>query len=382
MLLAMQIIYWVSLVLLYYVYDGYLRVLQLLHVFNNKVCRLPEQYSHFKVTVLITVYNEAAQILEKIHNTLALDYPTEELEILIASDGSTDGIDNLVSNLRDSRIRLSHNDARVGKTGAQNIALPKASGDVILFTDAATRFDRQFLREVCKCFQDRNVGAVDGHLLFAQKIGNALSENQGFYWNYELSLRRLESDLGLLAVASGQCLAVRRPLAIGMPLSIGEDCIVPLNVVRTGAKVIHAQHALAYDYMEKSIGSEFRSRVRMTARNWRGTWTRPELLNPLAHPGYAFGLWSHKLLRWLSPFVLIIMSLSAIAMGILSGGWYWLFMLVPAGVFLGGVTGWIASKAGVKLAPLASIYVFCIANLGFLVGIMKAIFGKAIVTYR
>lgn len=379
---VIEIIYWLSLGVLYYLYDGYLRVLQILVVFTRVNDNPNAQHSQLQLTVLVTVHNEAAQILDKVANILESEFLHGQLEILIASDGSSDGTDELVSSCPDSRVRLLRSPLRGGKTAAQNQAIQQARGDIIIFTDAATRFDRSFLREIYAPFSDPDVGAVDGHLLFARETGNPLSASQGYYWNYELKLRSLESRLGILAVASGACLAVRKSLLIPMDPAIGEDCIVPLDVVAQGKRVVHAQRALAYDSMENSAEREFRTRVRMTARNWRGTWARPELLNPLRYPGYAFALWAHKLLRWLSPFFMMALFLSALTLGLRSGGWYWLFMIIPGGVLAGGVVAWVLGKGDIRMPVLSVAYNFCLANVGFLFGVLQALFGKPILTYK
>ena len=175
-------------------------------------------------------------------------------------------------------------------------------GPVVIFTDAGSRFEPDFIRRIVAVFSDPSVGAADGHLLFTSDNDNQIAQSQGFYWRYELSLREAESRLGILAVASGACLAVRKQVFRRMDLSIGEDCIVPLDVVTQGLRVVHVPEAIAYDAMENDPEREFRTRVRMTLRNWQGTWSRPQLLNPYKYPGYAFALWSHKLFRWLSPF--------------------------------------------------------------------------------
>lgn len=317
----MYAIYSLALAFLYYIYDGYLRALQLLAIFRRGSPVAVVHNNHeLRLTVLITVHNEATQIRQKIANVVDTDFPADRLEVLVASDCSTDGSDDLVISYGDPRVHCFRSDVRGGKTATQNEAMKCTHGDIIVLTDAGTRFDKQFLTHIAAPFSDPRIGAVDGHLLFIAEQGNGLSQSQGYYWDYELRLRTLESQLGLLAVASGACLAVRKRVFVEMDPSVGEDCIVPLDVAASGAWVVHASQALAYDQMDHSVGREIRTRVRMTARNWRGTWMRPALLNPLQYPGYAFALWSHKLLRWLSPFFLIILWLSAATIGATDGG--------------------------------------------------------------
>lgn len=377
----MQLIYWLSLGILFYIYDGYLRALQLLCFILQKQASQTRPTEKVSVTVLITAHNEAEQIVAKIQNTLAMHYPVELLDVIVASDSSTDDTEKLVLGISDTRVRLHKSSVRRGKTGTQNEAIRHAKGEIIVFTDASTRLDSNFLCQICIYFSDPNVGAVDGHLSFIKEQKNHLSSSQVHYWNYELKLRDLESRLGLLAVVAGPCFAVRRSLLKEMDPGIGEDCIVPLDVVCAGAKVVHVCEALAYDYMHNSVEGEFRARVRMTARNWRGTWSRAALLNPIRHPGYAFALWSHKVLRWLSPFFFGALLLSALYIGMSDNGWYWLYLTIPGSIIVGGVIGLITEQLNINIRILGILYSFCLANIGFLIGLLKASFGKSIRSY-
>lgn len=167
-----------------------------------------------------------------------------------------------------------------------------------------------------------------------------------------------------------------------MDAAYGEDCVVPLDVVLQGFRMVHAEDAFAYDKMDSSPAGEFQTRVRMTLRNWQGTWSRSELLNPLRHPGYAFALWSHKILRWLSPVFLICATISVLLLAI-NGSPF--FIVVGAGllVFYGsGLIGWVAERKGIRLPLLSTIFSFLLANLGFLGGLWKALKGRRVTAYR
>lgn len=365
---------------LWYIYSGYLILLKLL--VSIKGTGRDKKGEPTKVSVLLTVHNEAAIVLERIINILSQDYPHDLLEVIVASDGSTDATNRIVSEIGDPRIRLFVSEAGHGKTATQNAAIKLAAGDVVVFTDAGSRFEADFIRRIASVFADESVGAADGHLLFVAKDSNQIVKSQGYYWRYELALREAESHLGILAVASGACLAVRRELLKDMEASVGEDCIVPLDVVAQGFKVVHVSNAIAYDEMENDAKREFRSRIRMTLRNWQGTWSRGELLNPIKFPGYALALWSHKLLRWLSPFFLISLTL-AVLVGALVGSDA---MLIAAGFislfYVLALVGWGAEKFRWNVPFAAAAYSFLLANLGFLVGVSKAILGKKIYKYR
>jgi cellulose synthase/poly-beta-1,6-N-acetylglucosamine synthase-like glycosyltransferase len=227
------------------------------------------------------------------------------------------------------------------------------------------------------------VGAVDGRLTYDDGSRDPLAQGQGHYWRYEHLVRNLESELGLLAVVAGACFAVRRSLLRPMDASIGEDCIVPLDVVSQGKLVVHEPAAVAWDRFDEGNAFAFRRRIRMTLRNWQGTWTRPRLLNPFLHPGYALALWSHKLLRWLSPvFVLVALISSALLVATQGSILAWLALAPLLTLFALGLCGWWTQRFGVRIPGAGTAFSFLLANLAFLVGVIKAVSGNRVQRYQ
>ena len=168
-----------------------------------------------------------------------------------------------------------------------------------------------------------------------------------------------------------------------MDPAIGEVCIVPLDIVSQGFLVVHEPRAIAHNTFETDTAVTLRRRIRMTLRNWQGTWTRSHLLNPFRHPGYAFALWSHKLLRWLSPVFLGMASLSSAAGLIQHQDAFTLAIFLPfAGLFLLAACGWLSSRRQIHLPAAGAAYVFLLANTAFLIGIWRAIIGHRIHSYR
>ncbi len=380
----MELLFVFSVAALYYIYDGYLRLLQVLSLsfkYSEKPKRIVDRELP-SVTVLLTVFNEAGAIVERLQNILGSDYPPHLLDVLVASDGSTDETEDLVRQLDEKQVRLFRPATREGKTGTQNQAVPLARGEIIVFTDAGTRFDRNFIKNVVSPFQDASVGAVDGHLLLISDPDSGISQNQGRYWGFELKLRELESQLGILAVASGACLAVRRELLKPMCIAYGEDCMVPLDVASQGYRIVHATDALATDLLDTDPDKEFRTRVRMTLRNWQGTWSRRGLLNPVRFPGYALALWSHKIVRWMSPLFLILMLISATVLALEGKSIFqaWVSLLVI--LCIGGLLGRRGENQRLSLPGTSAVYSFLLANAGFFVGLCKCLFGHKVTVYR
>lgn len=340
-----------------------------------------------RLSVLLTVHDEEAQVVARLEDLVAQDYPAARLEIVVASDGSTDRTEALVESFAAARpghaIRLVALRPQGGKSQAQNLAMAGLTGEVVVLTDAATRFAPDFLRRIAAAFADPRVGCAGGEVVFGGD-GGAVASGQGRYWRSEMTLRACESRLGILAVASGQAMAFRRTLFRPLPAHVGDDCIIPLDVVAAGARVVHLPGALAYDRNETRARRELRARARMTARNWVGTWRHPRLLSPVHHPGYALALWSHKLLRWLSPVLLLVMGLGALLLA--DRPFYRLCLAGGAAVLGLAAAGWVrrdrpaGSRLPARLAGFA--FAFCLAQLGFLLGLWSVVRGRRIRAYR
>jgi len=373
-------LFWSCAAVLIYVYWGYGALLKLILLVRGEIplrARYGEADWPF-VTILLTVHNEKDTIERRLQNLLEQDYTVDRIEVLVASDGSTDGTDQIVAAFKaDGRVRLIRT-GRLGKSGAQNIAMREAKGEIVVLTDAGASFDRSCVREMVAPFRNNSVGCTTAHLRLLERSG-AVASSQGMYWSYELNIRDLESRVGILAVTSGQAMAFRRSLFRDLPAFVGDDCIIPLYVSYQGYRVVHCGAALAYDSMEHEDMREFRSRVRMTMRNWTGTWMVPSLLDPFKNPGYAFALWSHKLLRWLGSVALLGMTVAAVLLAMVGAQ---PVIVIGFGLFLGtGALGLVMSRKEKPIPVAGAVYSFLLANLGFMCGLGKALTGGRILTY-
>ena len=379
----MAIAYWIFLVfsaIVFYVWVGYPLLVSILALMFGRKPTPVEPSIHPFVSIIISVRDEELNIASKLGNCLELLYPHEKLEIIVASDGSTDRTDEVVRRFitRDPRIRWLHRDDRVGKSGIQNLAAGHARGDLLFFTDANTTMPPGVLQSLVGHLSEPKVGLATATVLFSHSK-DAVEKGQGFYWQYELFLRFAESDLGILATGSGQALLVRRELFRHLPTCYGDDCIMPLDVRLQGYRVLQDQEATVFDAMPHSIEGELRTRIRMTARNWTGTLSRPALLNPLRFPFTALGLISHKLLRWLTPFFLALILLCNTRLA-LEGRFttVWFLQIV---FYLCACVGWLLTRKQRPAWFFGYAFSFCLANLGFLLGMLKAFRGQRIVAY-
>ncbi len=378
-----------STAVLYWIYDGYGRALFVMNGLRKAFCRLPtadvtprNDNPLPSITILLTVHNEDAVIRQRIENMLHCEYPPELLSIVVASDGSTDSTNSIIRSFGDRGVRL-HESSGLGKTATQNAAIKTIESDVIVFTDADVTFDTGFLRIIARKFQNPDIGAVDGRLLYSSKPTLDVQACQCYYWNYELRLRDLESQLGILAVVAGACFALRRSLFLTMNPAIGEDCIVPLDVAAQGFKILHEPTAIAWMQPENDEALTLRRHIRMTLRNWQGTWTRRELLNPFRSPGYALALWSHKLLRWLSPVFLATATVSSALLLATQPSFITLTAFLPfATLFALAACGWFSLHRRFRFPGAGTAYSFVLANTAFLIGVWRAITGHQIHAYR
>jgi cellulose synthase/poly-beta-1,6-N-acetylglucosamine synthase-like glycosyltransferase len=332
------------------------------------------------VSIIVPVHNEEQRILRKITDCLEILYPRDRIEIIVASDGSTDQTEEIVRKMaaQDCRIHWLASTSRVGKSGVQNLAAQQAHGDLLLFTDADTVMPPGALRPMVRSLGDPTVGLSTATVLFGQGK-DAVEKGQGFYWLYELWLRFAESRLGILATGSGQALMVRRELFRPLPTCYGDDCIMPLDVRAQGYKVVQERAANVFDTMPHSIEGELRTRIRMTARNWTGTLSRPAVLNPLRFPLTALGLISHKLLRWLTPFFLAIILLCASFLAL--QGQFRLVWALQVVFYLSALVGWQLTRKQRPTWIFGYPFSFCLANVGFLLGMVKALRNQKIVAY-
>lgn len=372
----------VGFVMLGWVFFGYVRVLAIWARFHRDSASTVATAPGPTVAILLTVHDEEAKIAARLGNLVETRYPRDLLQIVVVSDRSTDATDGIVRDLarKHPEIRLESCDDTSGKSDAQNRALRRIEAEIVVFTDADTSFDPDCISCLMSRFEDERVGMVDAELRF-ESDASSVGRSQGWYWRYERRVRRLESDLGLLAVGSGACLAVRRTLIRTLPDNVGEDCVVPLMVVASGRRVVQEPTALAWDSMPSDPGRELRTRARMTARNIIGTLSYPRLLDPISNPGSAFSLWNHKLLRWLSPLWLCLLLAGTITLGFAGGAWQFGWV-IPAIFAILAVLGANAERLRVRIPLAGPTWSFLLANLGFAWGICRVLGGSTSARYK
>lgn len=255
------------------------------------------------VSIVIAAHNEAAHIGAKIRSLLMQDYPSEQLEIIVASDGSDDGTVEEARAVGDARVRVLDL-PRGGKAAALNAAAPTARGEILVFTDADNRWRPDTLRALVAPFADPRVGAAGGHIDVVRDH-QSLGQGDRSYRRFETWLRHQESLAGCMVSADGALLALRRNLFESVPPDVTDDFFLSTSAPAQGYRIVFAEGAVVEDGGVDKADRQYRRRVRVTVRGLQSLRRRAWLMNPLQHGRYALALVLHKLLRRLAPVLLL-----------------------------------------------------------------------------
>jgi cellulose synthase/poly-beta-1,6-N-acetylglucosamine synthase-like glycosyltransferase len=299
---ALAVVFWASAGLLVYAHLGYPAVLWLL-ARSREGERGPLGTSDDElpsVSLIIAAHDEEGIIERKVRDALVLDYPRDRLEVIVASDGSTDRtVDMARAAGADQVLDLP----RGGKVAALNAAVERARGDLLAFSDANSFWRPDALRALVAPFADHDVGYVCGQVRFD---GAGAANEEGLYWRYEMTVRKLESRLGGVTAGNGAINAVRRDAYLFLEPTRGQDISFPYELVKRGWRPVYAPDAVARERLASTIGDEFGRKRRMMAGAW-STMLRHGLLSPRGYgPLYAFEITSHRLLRYTSPFLHLV----------------------------------------------------------------------------
>ena len=295
----MLFLFCLSLGLLVYVYVGYPVLLRLL-VWVRGEKRFAAADITPRVSLVISAYNEAPVIRAKLANALSQDYPRDLLQIVVVSDASDDGTDEIVREHARDGVVLRRQDERRGKTAGLNAVVPHLTGDIVIFSDANAMYEPDAVRRLVRGFADAAVGAVVGEARYLKGSRTAAGVGERAYWGYEIRLKRCETSLGSMVGGDGAIYGIRRALWKTLPENAINDFLNPLQIVAAGWRVVYEPHAVCYEEAAGDVRREWKRRVRIVGRSWRAIFQVPQLLNPLRYGLFTFCLVSHKVLRWLS----------------------------------------------------------------------------------
>ncbi len=351
----MRLLFWICFFLVLYAYVGYAVVLAV----ERRLRRRPvlRQRIEPRVSIILAARNEAARLPAKLANLAELNYPRERMEIIVASDASTDGTAELLRQ-REPEVTPVILLEPGGKAVALNEAVLRATGEVLVFLDVRQMIGRSAVSELVSAFADPEVGAVSGELLLETETGEPSSEALGIYWKIEKTIRKLESATGSTVGVTGAIYAMRRELWTGIPPgTILDDVYVPMSVARQGRRVVFLPSAVARDRIFVEKGKEFSRKVRTLTGNYQLLRLAPWLLGP-ANP-LLFRFVSHKLCRLLVPLLLVLMLLASATA---PGGLYTLLFLLQVLVYLMALAG-LLSPGARRFKPVGIAGTFVMLNV-------------------
>lgn len=376
---AMVLVFWLSAGFLVYTYLGYPVVLRAWARFMARRTFVGRREP--RVTLIVVAYNEAARIRKRIENFLELDYDWGRVEIIIASDGSTDGTAELARGYRSPFVKILEFRTRRGKSAVLNEVIPLARGEIVVLADTRQRFETEALRALVADFTDSAVGAVSGELVLqARAEGSEVGKGVDFYWRYEKLLRRMESNISSSIGVTGAIYALRKALFKHIPdATILDDVLIPMNVVRQGYRVLFEPHARAYDWTSADADTEFKRKLRTIAGNFQLLMLEPWLLNPFLNPAW-FQTLSHKVCRLLSPLFLAAAFAANLPLAAQPAyrGLLLLQLLFYAAAFLGYLTRGAARRPFLLNVP----YAFCLLNWATVLALVGLMNGHQQVTWE
>ncbi|WP_323753751.1 glycosyltransferase family 2 protein [Marinobacter sp.] len=339
----LYLIFWLSLFLLVYIYVGYPLLVSLLASTLPASQPTPDSSSDENlpfVSILIAAYNEAADIEATLANKQALDYPSDRIEVLVISDESEDGTDAIVQRFSTRSaipVRLSRQSPRQGKTAGLNRLVPEAKGDILLFSDANSHWDRQAVRYLVGCFEDPSIGYVTGKMVYVNDDGSLVGDGCSAYMKYENWLREKETELGSIVGVDGGIDAMRKKLYQPLRADQLPDFVQPLKVIEQGYRVVYEPRALLQEAALDDGSSEFSMRVRVGLRAMWALKDMRHLMNPFTYGIFAIQLISHKLLRYAAFLPLATFSFAALLLAGRGG----LYSLAFMGTVVLYVLAWI-----------------------------------------
>lgn len=380
-MLAVQIIFWIFLFIIFYAYLGYGIVLTIMvriaRLFRGKFV-FQRVVDYPEVTLLIACYNEEDFIAEKLRNCDELLYPEGKLKVLFVTDGSTDRTMEIIQ--AHGKYTLSHEDGRKGKIAAVNRVMKQVKTPITVFCDANTYLNAEAIQNIVRHFADPRVGCVAGEKrIFKKKNDSASGAGEGIYWKYESYLKRMDSELQNIVGAAGELFAVRTELFEFVPSStIIEDFVLSLSITEKGYLAKYEPNAYAQESASENIAEELKRKIRICAGGFQAMWILRGLLNPFKHGLLTFQYVSHRVLRWaVVPFLLLAIIPLNIYLVLANGHLLYKLLLLGQIVFyITSLLGWYLKNRKIEVKVLFVPYYFFIMNYAAYMGFFRYIKGS------
>lgn len=373
----MELVFWFSVFIVVHSYLLYPVIIKIISLFFKQ--KENEESSKFTVSILISAYNEEKVIKERLNNITNLDYDFTNIEVLVGSDCSIDKTNQILSELKSVYPWLSVFlfEKRRGKVSVLNDLVKKTKNEILVFTDANTVFDRNSIKQLISHFNESFIGGVSGRLkLIEREIDSKSKNEEKKYWEYETILKKLEGRCGVLIGANGGIFAIRRNLFKEIPLErpVTDDLFISLLVLQQNFRFVYESNAIAYEEVAPKIIDEFKRKIRFGATNFHTLLYFKNLLfnkNILL----SYSLWTHKVIRWLTPLLLILIFLLNVALFNINGLFQISLIIQLSFCFL-SVLGFLLRRINIYVPPLLISFYFLITNVALLIGLFKFLSGK------
>lgn len=379
--MVLRAVFWLCLFLLAYTYFLYPVVLFLVYcavqvkreigyvVFRRERRAIAQREEQLPaVSMVVAAFNEERDLERKLQNIREIDYPAERMQVIFVSDGSTDRTNAILGAVQDANIKAVLLEQRGGKANALNHGVDCASHDILILTDVSTLFDRDAVRKLVRHFSDPQVGTVCGTVRL--QGSRESRQTEGAYWKYDSALRLMEGRIGATIVATGAIYATRRECFVKLdPATILDDLVIPMNTRRAGRRILHDPEAVATEFSAESVANEFTRRVRIAVGSFRAL---PVLARVPLDLVSAWAIVSHKILRWLVPFLLAGLLVASVAL------WqqpiYGVALALQLAFYLWAAVGW-AFREQLSKVRFALVGYFLLAmHLAFVVGLYRCMF--------
>lgn len=356
-----------------YAYLGYPLLLWLIAIAKpRKQPPMSDGIEDLNVTILIPAHNEADVIREKLENTISLAYPMHRKQVVVVSDGSTDDTNNIVDSFSKCAIEFLPLTVRGGKAAALNAGLEQATGDIIVFSDASILLQAEALRKIIEPFKDPEIGCVSGEDHIAEGGG------EGLYGKYELWLRSLESRVDSIVGASGCFYAQRRSTISQFPEGMAPDFFSVLKCVQKGFRAVSCPEAVGYMRATTSASAEFDRKVRTAIRGIAILWDHRAAMFMASRPLFSFSLFSHKLVRWLVPFFLVLMLIANVPLAVTSSKAWQLLLVAQILAYSGATAAHLQIMKTHEVVPMRILAFFVFSNLAILLAWLKFAAGERV----
>jgi hypothetical protein len=378
----MQTLFWFLVGGVFWTYLGYPCLLVVLALVSRR--RLVSAPIEPTVTLIISAYNEQKHIGQKLANSLSLDYPREKLEIIVASDCSTDLTHDIVRQFQDRGVKLVILARRGGKTAAQNAAVAEARGEILVFTDATTLLQADAIRQLVKGFADPYVGCIDAPHESLSEGGTFVGRGGSAYRRYETTIKNLEARVNSLIGVTGCLYAMRHSLYRPPNPELISDFVIAGMVYAQGFVSVSSCKVITRETAHEDPGKEFDMRVRVVVRSINGLVHEARMLNPFRYGFFSLQLLSHKVLRYLVPEFLLVAFVVCLFLALSLTPLAWLYQLLSAvqlALYGAALLGWLCVRFKIPVPLLHIPFYFVLANLAALWGFVRFLNGERMITW-